>query len=71
VAQAPAEWITINFITGLPPAEYYRDVYNAVLVMVNRFTKFAWYIACKKMTSAEVFLGRVAYSPLKVVINKG
>jgi transposase InsO family protein len=52
-AQAPAEWITIDFITGLPPAEHYGDVYDAVLVVVDRFTKFAWYIACKKTTSAE------------------
>jgi hypothetical protein len=43
----------IDFITGLPPAEHYGDVYNAVLVMVNRFTKFAWYITCKKTTSIK------------------
>jgi hypothetical protein len=77
-AQAPAEWIIINFITGLPPAEYYGDVYDAILVVVNRFTKFVWYIACKKTTSAEelamlliTHIYAVIGTPKNIISNHG
>ena len=37
------DW-TIDFITGLPPSKLMGIVFDAILVVVNRYTKFARYI---------------------------
>jgi transposase InsO family protein len=52
-AQNKADWLIVDFITGLPPANCTSDVVNAILVIVDQFTKYAWYIACKKLTMAQ------------------
>jgi transposase InsO family protein len=44
----PMEWVTLDFITGLPPSKWRGGVYDAVLVLVETFTKFAVYIPCRK-----------------------
>jgi hypothetical protein len=63
---------------GLPPIEYYRDIYDMVLVIVNRFTKFAWYITCKKITSIEelimlliTHIYAVIRTPKNIISNHG
>jgi transposase InsO family protein len=38
--------ISLDFITGLPPAARRRKAYDAVLVVVDRFSKMVRYIAC-------------------------
>ena len=38
----------MDFITGLPPSKWYRQVYNTVLVVIDMFTKYCWYCPCTK-----------------------
>jgi hypothetical protein len=38
--------IAIDFITSLLPTIYRRKAYNALLVVVDQFSKMIWYIAC-------------------------
>lgn len=49
----PWKEISMDFITGLPEVEYERRKYNAILVIVDRFTKYALYIPCSKNISSE------------------
>ncbi len=59
----PLETITMDFITGLPPSKWRGKVYDAALVIVEAFTKFALYIPCRKDIDApelaELMLERV------------
>jgi len=34
----------MNFITSLPPSKYKGIVYNAIFIVINRFTKMIKYI---------------------------
>jgi hypothetical protein len=38
--------IAMDFITGLPSSVRRRKAYNAILVVVDRFSKIVRYIAC-------------------------
>ena len=57
--QAPTEpfqSITMDMITGLPPVTRSGKVFDAILVVVDRFTKFARYIPCsKKLAAPDLF----------------
>ena len=57
--QAPTEpfqSITMDMITGLPPVTRSGKVFDAILVIVDRFTKFARYIPCsKKLAAPDLF----------------
>ncbi len=44
--ERPWQDISLNFITGLPPAARRRRAYDAILVVVYRLTKMVRYIAC-------------------------
>ena len=45
----------MDFITDLPLSKRYRQVYDSILVVINRFTKMARYIAIRKsMDTAEL-----------------
>ena len=45
----------MDFITDLPPSKRYGQVYDSILVMIDRFTKMARYIAVRKsMDTAEL-----------------
>ncbi len=44
----PWEEITMDFITGLPPSLRRGNVYDTILVVVDRYTKMACYIATTK-----------------------
>src|SRR2546423_11262874 len=48
----PLEIITMDFITGLPPSKWRGKVYDAILVIVETFTKFAIYILYRKNIDA-------------------
>ena len=48
VPACPLDWVSMDFITGLPPSKWCRQVYNAVLVVVDMFTKYCWYCPCTK-----------------------
>ena len=45
--------MSIDFITGLPLSKWQGHTYNAVLVIVDMFIKFAWYILTTLDISAE------------------
>ena len=50
--ERPWQDISLDFITGLPPARRMKTVYDAVLVVVDRFSKMVRYIPCTKETDA-------------------
>lgn len=50
--ERPWQDITMDFITGLPPSKRRRNVYDAILVVVDRFSKMAKYIATTKEADA-------------------
>ena len=43
----------MDFITGLPSSKWQGHTYNTMLVVMNIFTKFAWYILTTLDISAE------------------
>ena len=59
----PWQEITMDFITGLPLSKRNTVVYNACLMVVNRYTKMAKYIPTHKMIDApmltQVFLDEI------------
>ena len=48
--------ITLNFITGLPPSRWLSKVYDAILIIVDHYMKFAMYIPCSKAIDAPGFV---------------
>lgn len=51
----PFEEISIDFITGLPPCQYKDRIVDAILVIVDRFTKVALFIpTTTTLTAAEL-----------------
>ena len=48
VPEGPWQEISMDFITDLPPNRNNKAVYNAILVMVDRFSKMSLYIPAKK-----------------------
>ena len=49
----PWQWITMDFITDLPPSRLDGNVYDAILVIVDRFSKMVHYIPSRKDVKAE------------------
>ena len=47
---SPWIYLLINFIIGLPLSKFYNKVYNAILIVVNRYIKIARYIPYIKKT---------------------
>ncbi len=45
--------ILIDFITDLPPFLYREIVYDAILVIINRYLKMGQFIPYNKETTAE------------------
>ena len=53
--RAPYTEISMDFITGLPPSEWMGKWYNAILVIMDRYSKHATYIrTTKNITSSEL-----------------
>jgi transposase InsO family protein len=48
VPKGPWTDLTMDFITGLPPSGRKGQAYDAILVVVDRFTKMAIYVAVRK-----------------------
>ena len=74
----PFETITMDFITGLPPSKWRNQVHDAILVIVDTYTKWSIYIPCRKDIDApqlaELFFERVVsqYSvPKNMVSDRG
>jgi hypothetical protein len=45
--------LSMDFVTDLPPSRLQKEVYDLILVVVDRFTKLGTYIPCKKSINAE------------------
>jgi small neutral amino acid transporter SnatA (MarC family) len=45
----------MDFISSIPPSKWRGKVYNALLVIIDRYTKMALYIpVTKRLTAAEL-----------------
>lgn len=51
----PWKDISLDWITGLPPSRKGNDVYDAILTIVDRFTKMAIFLPCKSTMDAAEF----------------
>lgn len=49
----PWQWITMDFITDLPPSRLNENVYDSILVIVDRFSKMVHYIPSRKDVKAQ------------------
>jgi len=68
----------MDFITGLPPSRRGDKVYNAIYVIVNRYTKMALYLPTVKTITAtelaDLFLNKVVRrfgAPRGIISNRG
>ena len=43
----------MDFITDLPSSRRGNDAFNAILVVIDRFTKYARYVPCRKTINVE------------------
>jgi len=61
VPSQPWQDISVDFVTGLPTSIDPRTnkPYDAILVIVDRFTKYVLYVATKKTLTASAFAGLV------------
>ena len=78
VPKGPWEDLTMDFITGLPPSGRKGEAYDAILVVVDRYTKMSLYIPCRKSIDsaglADLFIDKVIAKhgvPLSIVSNRG
>ena len=46
------DW-TMNFITNLPSSKYENNVFNVILIVINRYFKFSYYFSSRKNWIAE------------------
>lgn len=51
--ERPFAEISMDYISGLPPCLYKGEVFNAILVIVDRYTKLATYIPASKEDTSE------------------
>ena len=78
IASQPWQEISIDFVTGLPPSKYKGLVYNAILIIVDRFTKIVRYLPISTTIDAaalaELFYTEIVYRygmPKGIVSNRG
>ena len=63
--QPEGPWLdlTMDFITDLPPSTRRGKAYDSILVIIDRYTKMAHYIATKKSTDAlqlaDIFISKI------------
>ncbi len=55
VPEQVLEEITLDFITGLPPSKHRKEVFDSILVIVDRLSKLALYIPANKDWKARDF----------------
>lgn len=74
----PFEPVTMDFITGLPPSTWNGKVYDAILVIVDVFTKWSIYVPCRKDIDAPelaelllVHLNAFVGMPRNLVSDRG
>lgn len=52
VPQQPWQWMSVDFITGLPSSKWDGKTYNAIMVVVDLFTKHSLYVPTTKELDA-------------------
>jgi transposase InsO family protein len=74
----PFETTSLDFITGLPPSAWRGKVYDAILVIVDMFTKWSIYVPCGKDIDAPelaelflVHLNAFVGMPRRLVSDRG
>ncbi len=72
--ETPWSSISLDFVTDLPPS----DGFDSILVVVDRLTKMAHFISCKKSINAEetaelvlINIVRLHVLPKDIVSNRG
>ena len=71
----PGESLLIDFITGLPPSKLRDREYDAILVIIDYYTKMAYYIPTTSIIDteelADEFIEHILtkYSALKSIIS--
>ncbi|KAF4466730.1 reverse transcriptase domain, partial [Fusarium albosuccineum] len=80
VAEHPWDSITMDFITKLPLSEEPAtgNFYDSILVIVDRLTKFSYFIPYRESTNAEEFaylfyynVAKVHGIPLEIISDRG
>jgi hypothetical protein len=78
VPDGPWKEVTMDFITDLPPSSYLGQVYDQILVVVDRFSKMAHYIPFKGTWGAkdlaEVWMReimRLHPTPARIISDRG
>jgi hypothetical protein len=76
--ERPWQQVTMDFITGLPPVRRNGVVYDAIVVVVDRFTKMARYIptttTLKAAELADIFVNEIVRFfrfPQGIVLDRG
>ena len=64
----PWKEITMDFITGLPPSKHNGHVYDACLVVVDRYTKMVLYIPVTKKINA-IDLAEILFEKIVLVFG--
>ncbi len=75
--EGPQQELSMDFITDLLPNKYHGSIWNAILVIINQYSKMALYIPAEKSWKAEdladAFIERViSYfkTPKEIVTNQ-
>ena len=69
------EKVIMNMITGLPSSKHNDNVYDVILMVVDRYIKMAWYISISKtliaMQLADIFFEKIVccYETLKEIVS--
>ena len=78
VTNKPWKELSMDFVTGLPPSKYRGKVYDAILVVVDRFTKMVRYLPTTTTIDAaelaELFYAEIVCrygTPAGVVSDRG
>ena len=65
VPEGPWQSVSLDFLTGVPPCGRQGNAYDAILVLVDRYTKAAKYIPTTKKLKADeladLFMQQVVY----------
>ena len=76
--KGPWEQVTMDFITDLPPSKYLNQVYDNILVIVDRLTKMAHYVPAlstwKATDLAQVWIRdiiRLHGTPKTIISDRG
>lgn len=48
IPEGPADLMSMDFITGLPASKHGGQTYDAILVVVDAYTKYTLYLPCRK-----------------------